>query len=544
MEFIKRYWLQIKAFLVELPPTTMWLILSLVVIMVMIGGFLMIYASGSSMVPVSPFATEKQPEVVSRLRAAGIKVQTRNGQIMVPDDKLTDALLILQQGELLDTDFSSAFDELASKQSMWLSSKDKEQNLLLARQKVLGQFIAKMNGVQSAQVIISMPKERGFGATHVRPSASVSVLMQKGRRVDKPLVDAIAGWVRGAVAEMRPQDVTVIDANLGRVFTVADKDDVIPGEMMAQVAQLELYHRNKIMEVLGYIPGVIVAVNVRTDPVLRREIRTVAYQEKQGIEREFARETSSRDVQRAGEPGVRSNTQLNIEAGGSAGRSEQTSETETIFRPQNVTEETRATAIGRGEKQINVTVNIPRSYFVNVWRMGQQDRSAEPDDDALMPVVETHLARIESQIEPLLSAETKGIVRANMILDRESLERVAQAGTGTATIGTLVSSPMGGTIGVAALAVVALGMMFFLVRKATQQTTLPSVKELAGLPPVLPVEDELVGEAEEADAGMAGMELNDEQIRSRKMAEQIGDLVKNNPSEAAALFNRWIRKDD
>ena len=110
--------------------------------------------------------------------------------------------------------------------------------------------------------------------------------MQHGRRVDKNLVDAIAGWVRGAVAEMRPQDVTVIDANLGRVFTVADEDQILPGEAMAQMAQLEQYHRSKIMEVLSYIPGVIVAVNVRADPVLRQQTRTVAYQDKPAIERD------------------------------------------------------------------------------------------------------------------------------------------------------------------------------------------------------------------------------------------------------------------
>lgn len=543
MEFIKRYWLQIRAFLVELPPTTMWLILSLVVIMVMAAGFLMLYAGSPSLVPVTSFAPDKQLMVVDRLRSAGINVTVSNGQVLVPDDKIGEAVAVLYSSELLNPDFSAAFDDLVTNQSMWLSSKDKEQNYLLARQKVLSLAIGKMAGAQSAQVIISMPKERGFGHNHVPPSASVSVLMQTGKRVDKPLVEAIASFVSGAVAEMSPQNVSVIDANLGRVHTIANKDDVVPGEAMAQVVQLEAYHRGKIMEVLSYIPGVIVAVNVRTDPVLKKTTRTVAYQDKQGIAREYSREMNSREVQNSGEPGARSNTQVSIENGGGEGRTESTTESETTFNPQNVVEESNATSVGRGEKQINVTVNVPRSYFVSIWRMSQEDKTTQPDEASLTPLVDAQLARIESQIEPLLSAETKGLVRANMILDRESFGEVAVAGSG-GTLGTLMESPWSGTAGVGALALVALAMMFFLVRKATQQAALPSVEELAGLPPQLPVDEELVGEAEESEAGMAGMELNEEQIRSRKMGEQIGELVKSNPAEAAALFNRWIRKDD
>lgn len=543
MEFVKRYWLQIRAFLVELPPATMWLILSLVVIMVMVTGFLMMYAGQRDMVPVSAFASGRQGEVVSRLKAAGISVTLSNGQVLVSEDQQMDALVIMQQSELLSSDFSSAFDDLATRQTMWMSNRDKEENMLLAKQTVLGQFIGKMAGVHSAQVIIAMPLERGFGVTHVRPSASVNVLMKPGKRVDKNLVDAIAGWVRGAVAEMRPQDVTIIDANLGRSFTVADEDQILPGEAIAQMAQLEAYHRNKILEVLAYIPNVIVAVNVRADPVLRSQTRTVAYQDKTAVEREFTRETSSKDVENAGEAGVRPNTQMTIDGGASTGRTENTNESDITFRPQNITSETHSTSVGRGEKQINVTVNVPRSYFVSIWKMSQTDQNTEPDEATLQPLVQAQLTQIEQQIEPLLSAETKGLVHANMILDRGSMGGIAQAGSGGA-IGNLMAGGWSGTMGVGVLAVVAMAMMFFLVRKATQQAPLPSVQELAGLPPQLPMDDELVGEAEETEAGMAGMELNEEQIRSRKMAEQIGELVKSNPAEAAALFNRWIRKDD
>ncbi|MCX5661136.1 MAG: hypothetical protein NTW19_15730, partial [Planctomycetota bacterium] len=65
-----------------------------------------------------------------------------------------------------------------------------------------------------------------------------------------------------------------------------------------------------------------------------------------------------------------------------------------------------------------------------------------------------------------------------------------------------------------------------------------------GVPPSMPVDDDVVGEADAHDSTMAGVELDEAQIRTRKIAEQIGEMVKANPSEAATLFNRWIRKEN
>jgi flagellar biosynthesis/type III secretory pathway M-ring protein FliF/YscJ len=98
-------------------------------------------------------------------------------------------------------------------------------------------------------------------------------------------------------------------------------------------------------------------------------------------------------------------------------------------------------------------------------------------------------------------------------------------------------------LGLGVLALVSLGLMLGMVRKATRTPPMASIEELAGVPPTLPAEDELVGEADETDPSMAGIELNEDELRSRKIAEQIGELVKGNPAEAASLIRRWVRTD-
>src|SRR5690606_19835604 len=149
-----------------------------------------------------------------------------------------------------------------------------------------GQIISKMRGVQRANVILSLPQDQGFGRTHERPSAAVSVWMRGSSRVDDGMVDSIARLVAGSVAELRPQGVSVTDANLGRTRTVRDEDDMLPTDTLELVHKLEAYHRQKIDDVLGYIRGVIVAVNVQVDPVAKIVQEEFDYEDSEPLESE------------------------------------------------------------------------------------------------------------------------------------------------------------------------------------------------------------------------------------------------------------------
>jgi flagellar biosynthesis/type III secretory pathway M-ring protein FliF/YscJ len=546
MQFLKNLYAQAKAFLSQLSPTAAWLIGCLLIIFLLVGWVLLQYAGRSDLYPITQFAAERQPEVIARLQGAGIEVVTENGQLFVPAEKYNDAMVVLLNSDLMPADTTGAFDELIKHQSPWQSNAQNAQVFLLAKQKVLGQIIGKMAGVRSASVMLSMPERQGFGATHVRPSASVNVVMEGQKRVEKRLVEAIAGLVSGAVAEMTPQDVVVVDANRGQQFTVRDAEDVVPEEAFELVHQLEQRYREKIGEVLGYIPGVIVAVNVRVDPVVSRQVEEFSYEPTEPLRSEFTRETERTERSDGGEAGVRPNTGLEIVTSGGAGSSEKTTEARNEYSEKNLTRRSNTKEIGHTTKRINVTINVPRSYFVGVYRQGKPADAPEPDDAALKEVVDGQLAQIQAQVQPLISTDVEeGVVRAHMIPDREQL--LAAVGLVTAeappgglelVFGTRWAKP----VGLGLLAVLSLAIMFGMVRKATQQPEMPSVEELAGIPPKLPAEDDLVGEAEESDAGLAGLELDEEEVRIRKVAEQIGAMVKSKPMEAGQLFGRWVNE--
>jgi flagellar biosynthesis/type III secretory pathway M-ring protein FliF/YscJ len=96
------------------------------------------------------------------------------------------------------------------------------------------------------------------------------------------------------------------------------------------------------------------------------------------------------------------------------------------------------------------------------------------------------------------------------------------------------------TVILGALALVAVGMMLSMVRKAGRKVDLPTAEELVGIPPALKNAGDLVGEADEGDTAMAGIEVGDDQLKTSKILEQVGKLVDESPGDAAKLINRWV----
>ena len=98
--------------------------------------------------------------------------------------------------------------------------------------------------------------------------------------------------------------------------------------------------------------------------------------------------------------------------------------------------------------------------------------------------------------------------------------------------------------GLVGLALLSLAMMFMMVRRSSEPETMPTVDELAGIPPVL--EDDaqvVVGEADEVTPALVGVELDDEELRRKQMLDQLNELIKKEPTEVATLLRRWMRTE-
>jgi len=538
MEFVKRYWTQVQSQLEGVTPATKWLIGFMLAFLIAVGAIMMLYAGTEETSPVG-LAGANAAEAVSTLSAAGIEAKIINGEIRVSPDNVQKAYLVLVQGDLLGESASSALDRMFENQSPWETDQRSRQRYNNIRSQFLSAVLANISRIKSADVMVD-PGQDGIGKRHVRASAMVNVRTTSGP-VDAEMADAVAALVSGAVARVEPSDVKIVDARTGRRVEVSDRSNMLPSDAIEVKRNIEERKRREIENILDYIPGVRVGVNVLMDSVASRQERRTEYEKEQPVQRDFTEERSSRNVANSGEPGPRSNTGLSINGSGGSGKEETTNQTETIFfehKPVVLQQET--THAGLQIKQINVAVNVPRSFFVGLFKLQNPDAEGEPDDAAILPFADKHLAEIEAKVKVLTLADSQGEVNADMVPDAPGL---MTAGAGSA-VGRVLDSGWAGPVGVSVLALASLGLMLGMVRKATKPESLPSIEELAGVPPSLPSDEELIGEAEESEASMQGVELNEDDLKARRIAEQISDLVRADPSEASRLLGKWVAIDE
>ncbi len=564
---------RIRTSLSTLTTTQKLLIGSLVVVMAMALFLVALWTGKPAMVELLPgMPADAQQRAVSFLRSRGIDHQVdANGAVLVPVGLAQPIMGQMgQEGELPD-DTSLLFSNLAAKTSWTWSAQDKKQFETIALQNELSKVIGQFRGIRKASVIIDVPTPSGLGMAVRQPTASATVFTTDGGPIGQQTVDAVAHLVASARAGLSVDNVRVIDGSNNRQHRARSEEIAGATTYLEHAATVEQRTRDRLLTMLSYIPGVVIAVNAQVD--VRRtvsETQRVLDQGKGTVtapKRETTEERTESAPIAAAEPGVRSNVGLDINRAGTA---------ETKFQEKRADTEMQ-TEFGRTTERIvdprgmpikiNATINIPRSYFAALYRAenaggnaaGGAAQASEPTDADLTPVMTREMDRIRADVQPQVDSSASlpgfngeaGEVVVSVIPDFErlasgGLQNASQAGGGFGGVATMAAPLTGAvkTIALGGLAVLALTMMVMMVRKASRAEPLPTAEELVGVPPALQRGSDLVGEADEADSALAGIELTDDHIKSAKLREQVEELVKSNPDDAALLLNRWIQSDD
>lgn len=104
--------------------------------------------------------------------------------------------------------------ELLQKQNFGATSYDKQVNYQIALEGELSRSISTMKGIQYARVHIVMPTTTYYTpADKSKPTASVLLFLEPGTNIDPSQVKAIMDFVAGAVRNLDPKDVKVVDNN-------------------------------------------------------------------------------------------------------------------------------------------------------------------------------------------------------------------------------------------------------------------------------------------------------------------------------------------
>ncbi len=595
MEQIRHIMTTIKQWLGKLAPAHL-LTLSLAVLFVIAVLLLLpAYFGKPDMVELYPGTTAADHQQFSTsLSSNNIKHESRDGGLYVSSQDLMRARSLISESGLLPNDKEILFQNILQQQSWTNSRQQNEQLFNNALENELARTIERFRGIKSAKVFIDAPAPQGLGTAVRRPTASAWALSATGEALKQSQVDAIASLIAGSKAGLTLEQVRVVDGSSGRQRKPTGDEEALPTTYLEHATRVEAVTRDKVMELLSYIPGVVVAVTAQVD-VTRVQTQTdSALPVGQGTQSVPSKEDSTETVTsaaapKAADPGVRANQAADITTsqGGEGNKSNSTTTTtqyETQFGTKRET-----TVDPRGfPTMIAISVNVPRGFVARMLKAekaasgsgaagatgGDASKGAEPTEQEVMDAFDT---RIKPTILAAVTPQVRALTaQAGKVLKDDELKAMIAQSVGVSIIPTdipekpadssgILSSlagiggggGSGGGVGgiilggglidkaiLAILSVGAIGMMFMLVKKSNKKIDLPSAEELVGLPPPIDGASEIVGEADEGETAMTGIEVGDEQIESQKMLEQVTEMVSKEPEAVARMLNRWVVTDE
>jgi len=564
MEQLRRVLEFIRQNLRGLDASKKLLIASLCVIMVMTLFLVSQYAGRRSFVALMPgMPADEQMIVAAQLKAANIRHEIGDGGVvMVASAQHDEIFAQLGQNGQLPQNTELLFSNLIENQSWTNSRTQNDQLFAIALQNELSARIADWPVIRSATVVIDAPEPRGVGAAVRRPTAAVTAMGADGGALSQGVVDAISQYVAGAKAGLEPENVKVIDASTGRARQARGADGIDASSYLEATQAIERQWRDKIYDLVSDIPGVIVQVTAEVDVTrrTRNEQRMLAKDDGSVsfVKSESAKAIETTGASNAGEPGFRSNTGADIQRSG-GGR---TGSTETDDRTEF------ETLVGRPPEQIVdprghptrlvATIAVPRAYVIALMgATASPDDAPAPTPEEIDQFWDLEKERIKERVDPhLQTTGPDGVVAPGSVVvsmvggQPEAIAGAPGAGPGAGGGGGGMTGMLGlgGDLVDKAILVslsgVALAMMLLMVKRSSRKLKLPTAEELVGIPPSLGAGEDIVGEAEESDSPLAGLEVGEEQLRSQKLLEQVGALINENPELAGGMLGRWVAAED
>ena len=150
-------------------------------------------------------------QITTALDASGIKYEVKGdgSTLFVDRDKVATARLMLS-GKGLPTSGSVGYEIFDNAPALGQTDFMQNLNAKRATEGELARTIRSIQGVQSARVLLNMPKKQLFEDDVQSPSASI-MLVTGGRRLGQDQVRAIRNLVAAGVPDLKPERVAIAD---------------------------------------------------------------------------------------------------------------------------------------------------------------------------------------------------------------------------------------------------------------------------------------------------------------------------------------------
>lgn len=559
MDQLRRVMSQIQLQFAKMNASQKLLLASLAVIATMTLFLVSQYAAKPAMVDLIPVGGEI--DTAGALQGAGYDAQVIDGKVVVPQGQQRAALAYLAESGQLPGDTTLLFSNLIGSQDWKASSQQHRQQYFIALQNELAANISRFQGVSKASVILDVPQTTGLGRAARPATASVTVFSAGLGGLSQGKVDAVARLVAGAVSGLTPERVQVIDGSTGRAHKSSDEDAQASGRYLEYATQVEKHTREKIEDIFGHIPNVIVSVTAHVDITSVQSTENLFTPKDEGtvslIKSSKSIETSSREASRGAESGVRSNQAVSINAGSGTGSSNEQTTGDTEYTSA-IGNKTKTVIDPRGmPTHLSASIIIPQEYIVEIIERSRSSAEGTEPQPVTTEEAQAFFEQSREAFEALVRPHLVSMGMDGTKLGGELSLQMAPlmgayipAGSGGGSVGMLGSLTSGGgmlagagrlveTIVVAVLAVLSLGMMAMMVKRSAKRIELPNAEQLVGIPQDIGMGDDLIGEAGEGEHVMTGIEVDDQLVEVQQLRDQVSELIDKDPKSAAALVERW-----
>jgi hypothetical protein len=211
-----------------------------------------------------------------------------------------------------------------------------------------------------------------------------------------------------------------------------------------------------------------------------------------------------------------------------------------------------------GVSSLTAVVNIPLAYFEALAK--RESGSEEEPSAAAVKVIEERERPILKQ-KVMRAVGLKGAEYEDCVFVGSYWAgglaplggELSGGGDGTGEVAEAgmmagVFTQYGKHIAVSALAMLALFMVLMMVRKASgpaEVTEEEAAMMIGKKPPdAMSIEDSNIEDGEGTAGLLAGVELDEEVVRSQQMLEQIKQMVSDSPEAGARLVSKWMAQDE
>jgi flagellar M-ring protein FliF len=406
-----------------------------------------------------------------------------------------------------------------------------------------------MKGIENAYVLYDTEQRSGLSGERLK-TASVSVKPLGTEQLEESRVSAIRYLVAGAIAGLKPENVTVADLN-GNVFRGGDPENGAENQYMALKQKHERALRAKILDALKYIPGVTAECTVKLEKERSTHVEQLKVDPKT-VNLEIIEKTKTRNQDGSsgsgGRPGVQTqqaNAPSSLAPGSSSGKGsheeEDNGETKTHSEPV-LREHTEKENVGLTPKRATVAVGIPSSYFEKVWRernpVKEGDAPKTPDPAALDAIREEILSQERKHVATLLTPLLPPEAAANAT-DLVAITTFQDIKPGAMPVPSTAQNVLAwlgqhwSTLGLLGLVLAGLVMLRSMVRRVRGPEAAATPLRVAATP-------ETATEEKEPAEVVAARRLRRLAAGEPSLRDELSDLVKEDPDAAANILRTWI----